>query len=150
MIAPAFKANYPSEYGAVLGGLKKLGVNRMMSVSFGADITTWGYLNYIDKYGFTGAILTALSGGCRLYRALFAGTSAEAVSGTEPDDVRGNLCQKADGHYRQIRVFIARVSQKKMEIEDGNNGGYISYNVTFDHLMQYIRKHGISGENADR
>lgn len=56
LIAPAFKANYPSEYGTVLGGLKKLGVNRMISVSFGADITTWGYLNYIDKYGFTGGI----------------------------------------------------------------------------------------------
>ena len=46
LIAPAFLANYPREYESILGGLKKLGVNRMISVSFGADITTWGYLNY--------------------------------------------------------------------------------------------------------
>ena len=45
-------------------------------------------------------------------------------------------------------AFLSPCIAKKMEIEDGNNGGYISYNVTFDHLMQYIRKHGISGENA--
>lgn len=56
LIAPAFKANYPSEYESVLGGLKSLGVNRMINVSFGADITTWGYLNYISKYQFTGGI----------------------------------------------------------------------------------------------
>ena len=50
LLAPAFKANYPNEYEKVLGGLKKLGVNRIISISFGADICTWGYLNYIKKY----------------------------------------------------------------------------------------------------
>ena len=49
LLAPAFKANYPNEYEKVLGGLKKAGINRIISVSFGADITTWGYLNYIQK-----------------------------------------------------------------------------------------------------
>ena len=56
LVAPAFKANYPQEYESVLGGLKGLGVNRIINVSFGADITTWGYLNYIQKYNFTGGI----------------------------------------------------------------------------------------------
>lgn len=41
LLAPAFLANYPNEYESILGGLKKLGVNRIISVSFGADITTW-------------------------------------------------------------------------------------------------------------
>lgn len=40
LVAPAFKANYPNEYEQVLGGLKKLGINRIINVSFGADITT--------------------------------------------------------------------------------------------------------------
>ncbi|MBR6358990.1 MAG: 4Fe-4S dicluster domain-containing protein, partial [Lachnospiraceae bacterium] len=56
LLAPAFQANYPEEYKSVLGGLKKLGVNRILSVSFGADITTWGYLNYIKDYDFLGGI----------------------------------------------------------------------------------------------
>ena len=54
LIAPAFKANYPEEYAGVLGVLKRLGVKRMINVSFGADITTWGYINYelyIKKVG---------------------------------------------------------------------------------------------------
>ena len=32
-----------------------------------------------------------------------------------------------------------------MEIDDSNTKGYISYNVTFDHLMKYIKEHHISG-----
>lgn len=56
LLAPAFKANYPREYESVLGGLKKAGVNRIISISFGADITTWGYLNYITKNEFYGGI----------------------------------------------------------------------------------------------
>ena len=53
---PAFKANYPDEYESVLGGLMKLGVNHIINISFGADITTWGYLNYVQKYNFNGGI----------------------------------------------------------------------------------------------
>ena len=56
LLAPAFKANYPDEYESVLGGLKDMGVHRIISVSFGADITTWGYLNYIKRNDFLGGI----------------------------------------------------------------------------------------------
>lgn len=38
LVAPAFKANYPKEYERVLGGLKRAGVNRIISISFGADM----------------------------------------------------------------------------------------------------------------
>ena len=40
----------------LLGGLKAMGVKRIISVSFGADICTWGYLNYIQKYKYVGGI----------------------------------------------------------------------------------------------
>ena len=48
-MAPAFKANYINEYESVLGGLKALGVNRIINVSFGADITTWSYISYLKE-----------------------------------------------------------------------------------------------------
>ena len=56
VIAPAFLANYPDLYGKVLSGLKNLGVNRFVSTSFGADITTWAYIQYIQKHHFIGGI----------------------------------------------------------------------------------------------
>ena len=47
LVAPAFKANYYKEYENILGQLKACGVNRIISISFGADITTWAYIQYI-------------------------------------------------------------------------------------------------------
>lgn len=147
LIAPAFKANYPSEYGAVLGGLKKLGVNRMISVSFGADITTWGYLNYIERYGFTGGI----SQPCPAVVGYIERYLPELLPKLFP--VQSPMMCAAIYARKQMGItdkfaFLSPCIAKKMEIEDENNGGYISYNVTFDHLMKYIRTHGISGENA--
>ena len=40
----------------ILGGLRQMGAKRIISVSFGADITTWAYINYITKNQFTGGI----------------------------------------------------------------------------------------------
>ncbi len=42
-------------------------------------------------------------------------------------------------------AFISPCIAKKNEIDDPNNKGYISYNVTFDHLMQYVRQNNIKG-----
>lgn len=56
LLAPAFKVNYPGEYESVLGGLKKAGVKHIISVSAGADITTWGYLKYVQENNFVGGI----------------------------------------------------------------------------------------------
>jgi len=56
LLASAFLANYPKEYKQYLGALKALGVNRIVSVSFGADITTWAYIHYITENNFTGGI----------------------------------------------------------------------------------------------
>ena len=42
-------------------------------------------------------------------------------------------------------AFISPCIAKKNEIDDPNCGGLISYNVTFDHLMAYVRKNNIKG-----
>ncbi len=89
--APAFAANYPNEYRQILGGLKKLGVNRIISVSFGADITTWGYIKYITEHNFQ-------SCSCQLYRTLHTGTDTKACADTEPADVCCGLCKKISEH----------------------------------------------------
>lgn len=47
-------------------------------------------------------------------------------------------------------AFISPCIAKKYEISDPNNGGYVSYNVTLDHMMKYVREHGImSGDATD-
>lgn len=147
LIAPAFLANYPREYNSVLGGLKKLGVNHMISVSFGADITTWGYINYITKHNFTGGI----SQPCPAVVGYIEKYIPELIPKLVPIHSPMMCAAIYAKKYMNITdklAFISPCIAKKNEIEDPNTHGYISYNVTFDHMMKYVREHNIKGPDV--
>lgn len=144
LLAPAFLANYPREYAGVLGGLKQLGVNRIISISFGADITTWGYIKYITEHNFTGGI----SQPCPAVVGYIEKYIPELIPRLVP--VHSPMMCGAVYVKKYMKVpdklaFISPCVAKKNEIDDPNCGGYVSYNVTFDHLMNYVREHNISG-----
>ena len=144
LLAPAFLANYPREYATVLGGLKKLGVNRIISISFGADITTWGYVKYITEHNFTGAI----SQPCPAVVGYIEKYIPELIPSLMPIHspmMCGAVYVKKYMKVADKLAFISPCIAKKNEIDDPNCGGYVSYNVTFDHLMQYVRANGITG-----
>lgn len=144
LLAPAFLANYPREYAAVLGGLKKLGVNRIISISFGADITTWGYVKYITEHNFTGGI----SQPCPAVVGYIERYLPELLPNLMPVHspmMCGAIYVKKYMKVSDKLAFISPCIAKKNEIDDPNCGGYVSYNVTFDHLMKYVREHNISG-----
>ncbi len=147
LLAPAFLANYPNEYASVLGGLKKAGANRIISVSFGADITTWGYIKYITEHNFTGGI----SQPCPAVVGYVEKYIPELIDKLVP--IHSPMMCSAIYARKYMKItdklaFISPCIAKKNEIEDPNTHGYISYNVTFDHLMEYVRKHNISGPNV--
>ncbi len=147
LLAPAFKANYPDEYDSVLGGLKKLGVNRIISVAFGADICTWGYLTYIKQNNFYGGI----SQPCPAVVSYIERYLPELLPKLFP--VQSPLMCAAIYARKQLGItdrfaFISPCIAKKMEIEDPNNEGLVQYNVTFEHLMRHIREKNITGESA--
>ena len=147
LLAPAFKANYPSEYGKILGGLKACGVNRIISISFGADITTWGYLNYVQQNNFLGGIsqpCPAVVG----YIERYAPELLPKLFPVHSPMMCGAIYAKKEMGVTDKLAFISPCIAKKNEIDDPNCGGYINYNVTFDHLMDYVRKHKISGPSA--
>lgn len=147
LLAPAFLANYPREYGSVLGGLKQLGVNRIISISFGADICTWGYIKYITENNFLGGIsqpCPAIVGYIEKYIPELIPTLMPVHSPM----MCGAVYVKKYMKVPDKLAFISPCIAKKNEIDDPNCGGYVSYNVTFDHLMEYVRKNNISGSSA--
>lgn len=144
LLAPAFKANYPKEYEQVLGGLKALGVNRVISVSFGADITTWAYLNYVQKNNFLGGISQPCPAVVGYIERNIPELIPKLFPVQSPMMCTAIYAKKTMGVTDKL-AFISPCIAKKMEIDDPVNKGYISYNVTFDHLMKYIRKHNIKG-----
>lgn len=144
LIAPAFKANYPREYGSVLGGLKKLGVSRFISVSFGADITTWAYIKYIQKYNYLGGIsqpCPAVVGYIERYLPELIPMLFPVQS---PLMCAAVYARKTLGIKEKL-AFISPCIAKKAEIDDPNNKGLVNYNVTFKHLMEYVREHKVEG-----
>lgn len=144
LLAPAFLANYPKEYERVLGGLKQAGVNRIVSISFGADITTWGYINYIRTNNFLGGIsqpCPAVVG----YIERYIPELLPKLFPVQSPMMCGAIYAKKYMGITDKLAFISPCIAKKMEIDDENNQGFVSYNVTFDHLMEYVKKHNITG-----
>ena len=147
LVAPAFLANYPDEYGTVLGGLKNLGVNRIVSVSYGADITTWAYIHYITENGFLGGISQPCPAVVDYVEKYVPDLIEKLVPVHSPMMCTAIYLKKYEKLPDKL-AFISPCIAKKKEIADPNTYGYISYNVTFDHLMEYIRKHNIYGASV--
>ncbi len=137
IIAPAFIANYPKEYKRVLGYLKKKGVNHLYSVSYGADITTWAYLKYITENNFVGGI----SQPCPAIVNYVEKYQPELIERLVPIQSPMMCTAIYAKKYLKIQDDIAFLSpciSKKIEIEDPNTFGYVTYNVTYKKLMDYI------------
>lgn len=144
ILAPAFKANYYNEYETVLGGLKNLGVNRILSVSYGADITTWAYINYIQKYHFIGGISQPCPAVVGYIEKYLPELLPKLMPIHSPMMCSAIYAKKYMGLEDKL-AFISPCIAKKNEIDDPNTGGYVEYNVTFSHLMEYVRAHNIKG-----
>lgn len=139
IIAPAFIANYPKEYKRVLGYLKEQGVNHIYSVSYGADITTWGYLKYITENNFLGGI----SQPCPAIVNYIEKYRPELISRLVPIH-SPMMCMaiyiRKYLHINDDIAFLSPCIAKKLEISDPNCNGYVKYNVTFEKLMKHIGK----------
>lgn len=147
LLAPAFKANYPGQYEKILGGLKALGVKHIISISFGADITTWAYINYITKNNYMGGI----SQPCPAVVGYIEKYTPELLPKLMPVHspmMCGAIYAKKYMGINDKLAFISPCIAKSNEIHDPNCGDYISYNVTFDHLMKYCKDHKVSGNLA--
>lgn len=147
LLAPAFLANYPKEYESVLGGLKKLGVNRIISVSFGADITTWGYLNYVQQNNFVGGISQPCPAVVAYIERYVPELLPKLFPVQSPMMCSAIYARKVMGITDKF-AFISPCIAKKMEMTSERGKGLISYNVTFDHLMKYVKEHHIQGPSC--
>lgn len=147
LITPAFLANYPKEYESVLGGLKSLGANRLISVSFGADICTWAYINYIVKNNFLGGISQPCPAVVGYIEKYVPSLIPKLMPIQSPVMCTAVYAQKHMGVTEKM-ALISPCIAKKEEITSKRGKGLIQYNVSFAHLMEYCRKNNISGPSA--
>lgn len=147
LIAPAFLANYPKDYGNVIGGLKQLGAKHFINVAAGADITTWAYIQYITKYDFRGGI----SQPCPAVVGYIEKYIPELIPKLFPVHspmMCAAIYARKYMHISDKLAFISPCIAKKNEIDDPNTNGFIQYNVTFERLMDYMRQNQLFGPDA--
>ncbi|MCL2216390.1 MAG: methyl-accepting chemotaxis protein [Defluviitaleaceae bacterium] len=138
IIAPAFYINYPDDYKRVFGYLKSLGVKDFYSVSFGADITSWMYLNYITKTGRTGNIAQP----CPSITNYIEKHQPELIPNLMPIHSPMMCMAIYLNRYKGVRdelMFLSPCIGKKTEINSKRGQNLIHYNVTFTNLMGHIR-----------
>ena len=147
LVAPAFIANYPNEYRKVLGYLKALGANRIINVSFGADITTWAYLNYLTKHPLPGAISQPCPAIVNYIEKYQPSLIEKLVPIHSPMMCSAIYVRKYLQVFDKI-AFISPCIAKKIEMSKEENQGLIQYNVTFAKLMEKISKVNIGCYDA--
>lgn len=147
LLDPAFKANYPVDYEKIIGALKNLGVKRVISASFGADITTWGYLNYIQGNKIPGGVSQPCPSVVRYIENYTPELLPKLFPVQSPLMCAAIYAKKVMG-IKDSLAYISACIAKKNEIDDPNNKGLVSYNVTINHLTKYLQAHNIKGQPA--
>ncbi|MCL1844828.1 MAG: response regulator [Defluviitaleaceae bacterium] len=145
LVAPAFYLNYPDEGTQILGWLKSLGVKNFYPVSFGADITTWGYVNYLKKTNVSGNIAQPCPTIVRHIEKNLPELLPKIIPVQSPLMCAAIYLRK----YRQITddfVFLSPCISKKTEIESKRGLGLVKYNVTFKNLSEHINTQSVSLE----
>ncbi len=147
LIAPAFFANYPNDAGRILGGLKNLGVKRLISVGFGADITTWAYIKYITENNFMGGISQPCPAIVDYIEKYLPQLLPKLMPVHSPTLCAAVYLNKYE-HCKDKLAFLSPCLAKSKEFNAPETHGLVSYNVTYDHLVRYMRDNHLYGKDA--
>lgn len=147
VLAPAFLINYPKEYNNILGYLKHKGVQHIYSVSFGADITTWAYLNYIKDNSFIGGISQPCPAIVNYVEKYIPELLPKLMPIHSPLLCTAIYVKKYLQDNNRL-AFISPCISKGDEIHNPDTGKFVSYNVTFNHLMERLKGINLNSYNA--
>lgn len=139
--APAARTNFDN-HRKLIGYLKAAGVNLVYDVSFGADITTWAYLKAIREKNLKSVIAQpcpAIVNYIEKYKPELLVNLAPVHSPTLCTAVYLKKYIKTEDRI----AFLSPCIGKTDEFIDPNTNGYVSYNVTYRKLHDYIKAKGI-------
>ena len=142
LAAPAFKTNFP-DYKNILGYLSSVGVVQMYDVSLGADITTWAYLTVL-KEGKTDSVIAQPCPAIVNYVQKYKHELIDNLAPIHSPMMCTAIYLKKYLGVKDRLCFLSPCISKYSEINDENTNGYISYNVTYKKLMEYINQNGIN------
>ncbi|MDL2238137.1 methyl-accepting chemotaxis protein [Christensenellaceae bacterium OttesenSCG-928-K19] len=141
IVAPAIRSNF-LDYEKLLGLFRKLGVKNIYDTSFGADICTWAYLTYIQQNNATGMV----SQPCPAVVNYIEKHEPELIPKLAPLHSPAMCCAVYMKKYKKIPgeyAFLSPCIAKKDEFTDKNTGNLVQYNVTYQKLVEELKRRGL-------
>lgn len=143
LIAPAFYLSYPDKYEKIFGYLNSLGVRSFYSVGFGADISVWGYVNYIEKSKNQINIAQPCPTIVRYIEKHMPQLIPNIIPIQSPMMSLAIYLRQYMGIKDEF-VFISPCVAKKVEIESTRGNMLVRHNVTFNSLLKHIKNEQIN------
>lgn len=141
VVAPGVVSSFPDSYLHLNAWLKSVGVDAVLDVSFGAELTVYSYLEYMQA----GGVSTVIAQPCPSIVTFVEIYQPELIPFLAPVD-------SPMGHtVKMLRTFFPEYSKhrvmalspcysKKREFEAT---GLVDYNVTFSSLKTYIKDRNV-------
>lgn len=142
IVAPSIRVNIEN-YKKLFGYFKSIGINFIYDVSLGADITVWAYLKAIKDNKLSSIIAQPCSAIVNYIEKYNSGL-IDSLAPIQSPMICTAIYMK---RYKDIADNIAFISPcigKSDEIHHKNTCGYVSYNVTFKKLLEYLNKNLIN------
>lgn len=138
LVSPTLLTDYEGQYYNILGYLKECGVKNIYNTGFGADIMIWVYMNFIVYFGLAGVI----SQTCPVIVNYLEKYRPELLQYLMPVQSPMMCTAIYVRDYLDITDKLAYISPciaSKYEISDVNTYERVTYNVTFERLMERIK-----------
>lgn len=142
IVAPSFVANQYDIYKNIFGYLKSLGINLIYDVSFGADITSWTYVKYLENKSSDYYISQPCPPVVNYIEKYAPNLIKKLIPAQSPAIDTAIYLKKYVGINDKI-AFLSPCLSKKEEFEKELNRGYIDYSLTFENLFDHMKSENI-------
>lgn len=135
LVAPSFEAKYPQAFGRACAALRRMGVQRIIPVSFGADICTWAYLKNIEQSGGRTYVSTSCPVVVSNAEHWIPDILDRLMPVKSPLMCMATYCREQLGMGERF-AFLGPCIAKSLEVE--RYPELVQYNVTFPRLMRRL------------
>lgn len=144
LVAPAAAVNYEDLLPKVLTALREMGVHNVFDVSFGAEITTYLYLQAL-KNGVKQPIIAQPCPAIVSFIETYQTELLPFLAPTQSPALDVALWLKNQPEFRHLKLaFLGPCLAKRREVHDPNTKGSVSYSITFESLDNYFFEQGIN------
>lgn len=140
VVAPAIKSAMDGTWRHVLQWFKEQGVHEIYDGAFGADICTYMHIEYLKSHP-SSKIISQPCAAIVNYAELHKPELLEYLSPVQSPLLCAGVYVRKYLHNNDILVGITPCIAKTVEFQ---NTGIYAYNVTFKHILQYMRENGIT------